>query len=102
MIQHGQCPDCTRLAAKNTWRALVQIRQKVDHKRTFYYLEQLILKHGADRDTLSVKETRDGLDFFYASRQHAGKMVDFLNGVVPVRSVRRPGGVVLIPQIQSV
>ncbi|KAG1752962.1 NMD3 family-domain-containing protein [Suillus lakei] len=86
LVQHGQCPDCTKLAAKNTWKALVQVRQKVSHKRTFLYLEQLILKHGTQKDTISVKEVRDGLDFFYSQRSHAIKMVEFLAGVVPVRS----------------
>ncbi|KAF8491110.1 NMD3 family-domain-containing protein [Gautieria morchelliformis] len=86
LVQHGQCPDCTRLAAKNTWKALVQVRQKVPHKRTFLFLEQLILKHGAQKDTISVKEVKDGLDFFYAQRSHAIRMVEFLAGVVPVRS----------------
>jgi hypothetical protein len=87
LVQHGQCPDCTKLAAKNTWKALVQVRQKVSHKRTFLYLEQLILKHGAQKDTISVKEVRDGLDFFYSSRSHAIKMVEFLQSVVPIRYV---------------
>ncbi|GAA5861075.1 hypothetical protein JCM8547_008026 [Rhodosporidiobolus lusitaniae] len=86
VIQGAQCPECTRLAAKNTWRAMVQVRQKVDHKRTFLYLEQLILKHHADRDTISVAEVKDGLNFFYATKQHALKMVDFLNAVAPVRT----------------
>ncbi|KAI0090488.1 NMD3-domain-containing protein [Irpex rosettiformis] len=86
LVQHGQCPDCAKLAAKNTWKALVQVRQKVPHKRTFLYLEQLILKHGAQKDTISVKEVRDGLDFFYSSRSHAIRMVDFLQSVVPIRS----------------
>ncbi|KAE9396726.1 NMD3-domain-containing protein [Gymnopus androsaceus JB14] len=66
LVQHGQCPDCAKLAAKNTWKALVQVRQK--------------------KDTISVKEVKDGLDFFYSSRSHAIKMVEFLAGVVPVRS----------------
>ena len=87
VVLHGQCPDCTKLAAKNTWKALVQVRQKVNHKRTFLYLEQLILKHGADKDTVSIKEVKDGLDFFYAQRSHAIKMVDFLNAVVPIKFV---------------
>ncbi|KAI6127506.1 NMD3 family-domain-containing protein [Pisolithus croceorrhizus] len=65
LVHNTQCPDCTRLAAKNTWKALVQVRQKVAHKRT------LILKHGAQKDTVSVKEVRDGLDFFYSQRSHA-------------------------------
>ncbi|KAG9095672.1 hypothetical protein FRC06_009547 [Ceratobasidium sp. 370] len=86
VVIHGQCPDCTRLAAKNTWKAMVQVRQKVSHKRTFLYLEQLILKHSAQKDTINVKEAKDGLDFFYTQRSHAIKMVDFLNAVVPIRS----------------
>jgi len=85
IIQGAQCQDCTRLAAKNTWRALVQVRQKVDHKRTFLYLEQLILKHNADKDTISVQEVKDGLNFFYSSKQHALKMVDFLCAIAPAR-----------------
>jgi len=84
-VQYGQCPDCTRLAAKNMWRASVQVRQKVPHKRTFLYLEQLILKYNAHRDTVSVQEKKDGLDFFYAQRAHAVRMCEFLSSVVPVR-----------------
>ncbi|GMK56739.1 hypothetical protein CspeluHIS016_0305790 [Cutaneotrichosporon spelunceum] len=85
VVHTGQCPQCTRLAAKNTWKASVQVRQKVTHKRTFLFLEQLILKHSAHKDTISISEKRDGLDFFYAERNHALKMCEFLASVVPVR-----------------
>ncbi|PWN42351.1 putative NMD3-nonsense-mediated mRNA decay protein [Ceraceosorus guamensis] len=86
VVQYGQCPDCTRMAAKNTWKAMVQVRQKVPHKRTFLYLEQLILKHNAHRDTVSIQEKKDGLDFYYSQRAHAVKMCEFLASVVPVRT----------------
>ncbi|WWC85954.1 uncharacterized protein L201_000824 [Kwoniella dendrophila CBS 6074] len=86
VVHTGQCPQCTRLAAKNTWKASVQVRQKVTHKRTFLWLEQLILKHNAHKDTININEKRDGLDFFYAERNNAIKMVEFLAGVVPVRT----------------
>ncbi|ODV80103.1 nonsense-mediated mRNA decay protein 3 [Suhomyces tanzawaensis NRRL Y-17324] len=81
-----QCPDCAKSYTTNTWRAAVQIRQKVAHKRTFLYLEQLILKHNAHVDTISIKEAKDGLDFYYAQRNHAAKMVDFLSAVVPLKN----------------
>ncbi|KAK6204611.1 putative nonsense-mediated mRNA decay protein [Scheffersomyces amazonensis] len=81
-----QCPDCAKSYTTNTWRATVQIRQKVPHKRTFLYLEQLILKHNAHMDTVSIKESKDGLDFFYAQKNHAAKMLDFLSAVAPVKS----------------
>ncbi|KAH3899322.1 probable 60S ribosomal export protein NMD3 [Saccharomycodes ludwigii] len=83
-----QCPDCARSYTTNTWRATVQIRQKVPHKRTFLYLEQLILKHNAHVDTISIQESKDGLDFFYGQRNHATKMLDFLNSVVPIKFKR--------------
>ncbi|KAF5107496.1 hypothetical protein DV453_003026 [Geotrichum candidum] len=83
-----QCPDCAKSFTVNTWRANVQIRQKVPHKRTFLYLEQLILKHNAHLDTISIKENRDGLDFYYNQRNHALKMIDFLSAVAPVKYKR--------------
>ena len=85
VVVYTQCPDCAKSYTPNTWRACVQVRQKVPHKRTFLYLEQLILKHNAHRDTVSIRETKDGLDFFYAQRNHAIKMADFVSAVAPVR-----------------
>lgn len=79
-----QCPECAKSYTHNVWRATVQVRQKVPHKRTFLFLEQLILKHGAHRDTLNIKEARDGLDFFFQHRNQAVKFLDFLKSVVPV------------------
>lgn len=86
IVANQQCADCARREAKNTWNTVVQVRQKVEHKRTFLYLEQLILKHQAHRDTVNIKTVREGIDFYFDSRSHAIKFVDFLNAVVPVRS----------------
>ncbi|KAI8579630.1 hypothetical protein K450DRAFT_188212 [Umbelopsis ramanniana AG] len=85
VVSYQQCEECTRLAAQNTWKAIVQVRQKVEHKRTFLYLEQLILKHNAYKDTTNIKEVRDGIDFYYGQRGHAVKMLEFLSAVVPIK-----------------
>ncbi len=85
VVASQQCPDCAKSYTANTWRAVVQVRQKVPHKRTFLYLEQLILKHGAHKDTINIKEVKDGLDFFYAQRNQAEKFVDFLSSVAPTK-----------------
>lgn len=85
IVANQQCMDCAKVMAKNTWRAVVQARQKVDHKRTFLFLEQLILKHNAHKDVSNIKGQPDGLDFFFQSRSHALKFVDFLQAVVPCR-----------------
>ncbi|KAI1801131.1 NMD3-domain-containing protein [Daldinia bambusicola] len=85
VVAYQQCPECAKSYTANVWRASVQVRQKVLHKRTFLYLEQLILKHGAHRETINIKEAKDGIDFFFSARNQAEKFVDFLNSVVPVR-----------------
>lgn len=86
VVQAQMCGDCHRVEAKDFWKAVVQVRQKTVHKKTFYYLEQLILKHSLHQNTLRIKEIHEGLDFYFGSKQHGQKMVDFLQCTVPVRS----------------
>ncbi|KAF2010026.1 nonsense-mediated mRNA decay protein [Aaosphaeria arxii CBS 175.79] len=81
---YQQCPDCQKSFTPNTWRASVQVRQHVPHKRTFLFLEQLILKHSAHKDTINIKEVHEGIDFYFAQRNQADAFVDFLKAVVPV------------------
>jgi nonsense-mediated mRNA decay protein 3 len=85
-IVAGQyCEACARVDAQLTWKAVCQIRQKVSHKRTFLWLEQVILKHNAHKDTSNIKEFKDGLDFYYNNRNQCIKMTEFLSSIVPVR-----------------
>ncbi|XP_071144460.1 60S ribosomal export protein NMD3-like [Mytilus edulis] len=86
IVKNHMCDDCHRVEAKDFWRACVQIRQKTKHKKTFYYLEQIILKHKAHVNTVNIKPCHEGLDFFYIQQQDARKLVDFLNTVVPCRT----------------
>jgi len=79
------CDDCHRVEAKDYWRACVQVRQKTSHKKTLFYLEQLILKHRAHASASSIKQVHEGLDFYYQHQQEAKKMVEFLQAVVPSR-----------------
>lgn len=108
-VENLMCDACHRTEAQDFWRAIVQVRQKSENKKTFYYLEQLILKHRAHENTLGIKPSSgncsihfqyffcnlsdatlwisfsEGLDFFYATENHARKMVDFLSSVLPVK-----------------
>ena len=72
--------------AGQTWKAVVQVRQKVSHKKTFLFLEQLILKHNAHDATLQIKTLPDGIDFFFAQRSHALRFIDFVSSIMSVRS----------------
>lgn len=85
VVQNQMCDDCHRTEAKDFWRCMVQIRQKANNKKTLYYLEQMILKHKAHENTLGLKNAPAGLDFFFSQENHARKMVDFLQTVLPVK-----------------
>lgn len=84
-VNSQMCDDCHHVEAQDYWRALVQVRQKCENKKTFFYLEQLILKHKAHERTLGIKPIHEGLDFLYNTEAHARKMVDFLQNVLPCR-----------------
>ncbi|XP_026274505.1 60S ribosomal export protein NMD3 [Frankliniella occidentalis] len=84
-VAHQMCDDCHRKEAQDYWHAMVQVRQKAENKKTFHYLEQLILKHKAHENTLGIKPIAEGLDFYYHTQSHARKMVDFLTTVLPIR-----------------
>lgn len=84
-VHNHMCDDCHRVEAKDFWKAVVQVRQKAQHKKTFLFLEQLILKHQAHRNTTNIKPQADGMDFFYAKQDDARKMVEFLSAIVPCK-----------------
>jgi len=87
VVTWAMCDACARTAANSDqWNSCVQVRQKVEHKRTFLFLEQLILKHGMEQNTIGIKSQPDGLDFYYGHRSHGLRFVDFLNNVVAIRS----------------
>ncbi|XP_077990802.1 60S ribosomal export protein NMD3-like [Glandiceps talaboti] len=86
MVHNQMCRDCHRVEAKDYWNACVQLRQKTSHKKTFLYLEQLILKHKAHTATVNIKEHHDGVDFFYDAEQEARRLLNFLQAMVPCRT----------------
>eukprot|EP01048_Picozoa_sp_COSAG05_P001842 COSAG05_NODE_66_length_22253_cov_14.954455_15_plen_426_part_01 len=85
VIVNQQCRLCQRAESSMTWTAVVQLRQKVAHRRTFLYLEQLILKNNAQRDVLNIKTVSDGMDFYFAQKQDAAKFAKFVQSSVPVQ-----------------
>ena len=80
---YTQCDDCKKLFTPHTWKASVQVRQKVDNKRTFMLLEQMMLKCNVHRQCIKISAEKYGMNFFFSSKNHAQKLVDFLNAAVP-------------------
>ena len=68
-IRNQQCKDCQQNFATGSWHAVVQVRQRVSHKRTFMYLEQLLLKHHAHSECINIVTFRDGMDFYFTDKQ---------------------------------
>ena len=85
VVFYQQCEDCKKEYTPHTWGSLVQVRQKVDHKKTFFFLEQLILKYNAHDKVLKIKEMHEGVDFFYKDKPHAQRLVDFLQTMFSTR-----------------
>ncbi|CAI9110289.1 OLC1v1010287C1 [Oldenlandia corymbosa var. corymbosa] len=86
VVHEQMCDSCTRVQANpDQWVASVQLRQHVSHRRTFFHLEQLILKHDASVHCIRIRQVDQGIDFFFSNRSHAVKFVEFLAKVVPVR-----------------
>ena len=50
------------------------------------YLEQMLLKHNVCEKAQTIKEMPGGMDIYWASRNGANHLVEFLKGVVPVRT----------------
>ncbi|KAG1658197.1 60S ribosomal export protein NMD3 [Nymphon striatum] len=85
VVNHQMCTDCHRTEAKDYWKAVVQVRQKTDHKKTFYYVEQLILKHSAHSAAINIKPINGGIDFYFAKKDAGRHFVDFLLSTVPCK-----------------
>ena len=85
VVRNQQCIECQAEFRQGSWNSLVQVRQRVRHKRTFLYLEQLILKHEAHRGCLSIETFKDGMDFYFPDKGKASRFVAFLDNVCPIK-----------------
>lgn len=86
VLHNQQCDDCKKVYTPHTWTALVQVRQKVPHKRTFLFLEQILLKHKAHEKCINIKEINEGLDFFFKNKAHANAFQHYIMNQVPSRA----------------
>ncbi|GKY92645.1 hypothetical protein MPSEU_000234600 [Mayamaea pseudoterrestris] len=85
IVRNQQCIECQSAFRQGSWKSLVQVRQRVSHKRTFLYLEQLILKNEAHRGCLNVETFRDGMDFYFPDKGKAARFISWLESVCPVK-----------------
>ena len=79
----GVCRDCQKLQTPHTWASCVQIRQRVPHKKTMLYLEQIILKNKMQKNSLDFQEATDGFDFYFSTRRAGEIFSNWIATTVP-------------------
>ncbi|CAD8178971.1 unnamed protein product [Paramecium pentaurelia] len=82
---YHQCEDCKREFTPHIWGACIQLRQRVNHKKSFYYLEQLILQHHMNQQMLKVESADDGMNFYYKQKNQALHMLEFIRSYLPIQ-----------------
>ncbi|KAK8794756.1 hypothetical protein WA158_001737 [Blastocystis sp. Blastoise] len=74
----SMCPDCNKVTTNYLWEACVQLRQKVEHKRTLLNLEQIIIQKHLHKNASDVDLSSSGLDFYF---QKKGDAITFMNSI---------------------
>ncbi|KAI5191359.1 60S ribosomal export protein NMD3 [Nematocida sp. AWRm77] len=85
-IKGKHCLDCARIASKQTWSSVVQLRQRSESKATLLWLEQAILRAGLHNETTDIKGVPHGIDFFYKHKTPALRLVRFVEAQVVAHS----------------
>ncbi len=91
-VRTRNCDGCNKAAAKDTWQAKVQLRQRAEHPRTLLALEQALLSHGsrgrgrALDSAIDVKHVAGGLDFLFRRQQHAARLATLISLLAPCRT----------------
>lgn len=100
VVNAVMCEGCQRAATGHElWGCVLQVRQRVDHKKMLLYLEQLILKNDMHKDIMKAKNQPDGIDFFFENKSHAMKMLEFTQAVCPCR--RKDGEQLISADLKS-
>jgi len=85
IVEGKQCDQCASSYTEHTWQSVVQVRQRVKHKKTFIHLEQLMIKYNVAHKCIGIKYQRDGLDFFFENNSSAQHFVTFFRETVPIK-----------------
>ena len=83
VVTSTMCEECQYTYTNHTWNWLVQVRQKVQHKSTFLFLEQEILKQRHKFQIYDIQTQPDGVDFYFTDKSPCLRFLDFLHSRVP-------------------
>ncbi|CCI45656.1 unnamed protein product [Albugo candida] len=85
VIQNIKCPECSKNFHDKSWRAVVQIRQKANPRRTLARLEEEILKSKAHEEAMGIQNVKEGMDLFFSSKAPVERFLQFIAAHAPTR-----------------
>lgn len=85
VVSTQMCDLCHRIEARDFWKAKVQVRQRLAHKKTLLHLEQLLSKTLHQFNCTKTKQMGEGIDFFFDRCDDARKLVEYIQKVIPCR-----------------
>eukprot|EP00924_Labyrinthula_sp_SR-Ha-C_P008748 augustus_masked-scaffold_2-processed-gene-1.12-mRNA-1 protein AED:0.05 eAED:0.05 QI:0/-1/0/1/-1/1/1/0/386 len=84
VVNHKMCSDCQKENTDQVWNTIVQVRQNAVHKKTLLRFESDLGKDPILASILNIEQKKNGLDFYFANRHSAQKLVEKLNSSTPV------------------
>jgi nonsense-mediated mRNA decay protein 3 len=86
VIRTKQCNRCISEASEHSWQSRIQLRQRVDHNKTFYAIEEALVKAKLFKVISDIDlSPKDGLDFYFVLRKHADLVVEQIKNSFPCR-----------------
>ncbi len=85
VVKNKQCLECIREATDHSFGAIIQLRQHVGHKKSFYHIEQLLNNANMYHLMLSIEIVREGMDFYFKSKNQADKVAEFISNNMPTK-----------------
>jgi nonsense-mediated mRNA decay protein 3 len=85
IVRNKQCLECIREASDHSWGAMIQLRQKSDHKSSLMALETLLTRAGLHNIMLGAEVSKNGMDFYFRNRSQAEKLVNFISSNLPTK-----------------
>ena len=62
---------------------MIQIRQYVNNKKSFFQLEQLITSNDLNHLMTNININKEGIDFYFKNKSQADKVSDFIVSNLP-------------------
>eukprot|EP01041_Mallomonas_annulata_P002263 gene2263-4403_t len=85
IIKNKQCMECIRDATDHSWVALIQLRQRVGHKKSLFVIEDLLTKSDLHKIITDVEIFKEGIDFYFRTKSNAERIIEVISSNLPTK-----------------